>query len=167
MHNYEAWLENGAKKKDAKFFMNCIHEPLIQDKEGKFSDVLILNVVPPAELHLLLGPVNKMYDELEKLWPEVNTWARDCKAFKCCRHGSGFNGNSCMRLINTENLDRLQMIIPAEFDAYVPALRAFGRVVNSCFGLKLSPSYMSDIDYFKRCYLNLGISVTPKVFSMS
>ena len=70
-------------------------------------------------------------------------------------------------MIDPENLDRLQMIIPAEFDAYVSALRAFGRVVKSCFGLKLSSSYMSDIDYFRKCYLNLGISVTPKVTFIS
>ena len=143
--------------------MNCIHEPLFQDQNEDFSDVLILNLVPPAELHLLLGPVNKIYDELEKLWPDIKTWAKECKAFKCCRHGSGFNGNSCMRLINPENLDELQKIIPQEFDMYVPALRAFGKVVKGCFGLALSPSYQADIEQFKKCYLNLGISVTPKV----
>ena len=72
-------MENGANLKNAKLFMNCIHEPLFQDKDGEYSDVLIMNVVPPAELHLLLGPVNKMYDELEKLWPEVSAWAKGCK----------------------------------------------------------------------------------------
>ena len=143
--------------------MNCIHEPLFQDQNEDFSDVLILNLVPPAELHLLLGPVNKIYNELEKLWPDIKTWAKECKAFKCCRHGSGLNGNSCMRLINPENLDELQKIIPQEFDMYVPALRAFGKVVKGCFGLALSPSYQADIEQFKKCYLNLGISVTPKV----
>ena len=143
--------------------MNCIQEPLFHDENEEFTDVLILNLVPPAELHLLLGPVNKMYDELAKLWPEVGGWAKSCKAYKCCRHGSGFNGNSCMRLIDPENLDQLQRIIPQEFDMYVSALRAFGRVVKGCFGLSLSSSYKADIEHFKKCYLNLGISVTPKV----
>ena len=46
---------------------------------------------------------------------------------------------------------------------YVPALRAFGRVVRSCFGLSLDPSYKAHIAHFKKVYLNLGISVTPKV----
>ena len=88
-------------------------------------------------------------------------------AFKCCRQGSGFNGNASMRLINPENLDKLLLVIPQEFDMYVSALRAFGRVVKSCFGLKLSSSYISDIEHFKKCYLNLGISVTPKVTFIS
>ena len=143
--------------------MNCIHEPLFKDDKEEFSDALILYLVPPAELHLLLGPVNKMYDELALLWPEVASWATNCRAFKCCRQGSGFNGNSCMRLIDPENLDKLQRIIPQDFDAYVSALRAFGRVVKSCFGCKLSSSYKADIEHFKKCYLNLNISVTPKV----
>ena len=143
--------------------MNCIHEPLIQDEKNEFSDVLILNLVPPAELHLLLGPVNKMYDELEKLWSGVADWAKSCNAYKCCRQGSGFNGNSCKKLIEPENLDELLSIIPQEFDMYVAALGAFGRVVRSCFGISLSPTYKADIEHFKKCYLNLNISVTPKV----
>ena len=143
--------------------MNCIHEPLFRDDKQEFSDILIMNLVPPAELHLLLGPVNKMYEELEKLWPDVAGWAKSCKAFKCCRQGSGFNGNACMRLIEPENLDKLQKIIPPEVDMYVSALRSFGRVVKSCFGLTLSPSYQADIEHFRKCYLNLDISVTPKV----
>ena len=68
-----------------------------------------------------------------------------------------------MRIIDPENLDKLQRIIPLEFDMFVPALRAFGRVVKSCFGLSLSPTYKADIEHFRKCYLNLGISVTPKV----
>ena len=147
--------------------MNCIHKPLFRDENQEFNDVLILNLVPPAELHLLLGPVNKMYDELEKLWPDVAEWAKSCKAFKCCRHGSGYNGNSCMRLIDPENLDKLLKLIPQEFVMFVSSLRAFGRVVKSCFGLKLSTTYKADIESFRKCYLNLEISVTPKVRSLS
>ena len=145
--------------------MNCIHEPLFQDENQEFNDILILNLLPPAELHLLLGPVNKMHDELEKRWPDVTAWAKSCKAFKCCRAGSGYNGNSCMRLIDPENLDNLLKLIPHELVTYVEALRAFGRVVKSCFGVYLSPTYKSDIEHFKKCYLNLDISVTPKVRS--
>ena len=68
-----------------------------------------------------------------------------------------------MRLIDPENLDKLQKIVPQDFDMFVSAFRAFGKVVRSCFGLVLSPSYKTDIESFKKCYLNLGISVTPKV----
>ena len=124
---------------------------------------MILHLVPPAELHLLLGVVNKLYDEVEKFWSDISEWAKGCKAYKCCRQGSGFNGNSCMKLIDPANLNELQKIIPQEYDMFVSALRAFGRVVKSCFGMALSPSYAADIQHFRKCYLNLGISVTPKV----
>jgi hypothetical protein len=46
---------------------------------------------------------------------------------------------------------------------FVQAFRAFLRVVNSCFGMSLQDGYEEDIIEFKRIYLMLGISVTPKV----
>ena len=46
---------------------------------------------------------------------------------------------------------------------FVHVLRAFNKVVESCFGMKLMDSYRQDITEFKRLYLALGVTVTPKV----
>ena len=46
---------------------------------------------------------------------------------------------------------------------YVAALRAFGRVVVSCFGMELSGDYKQTISRFSKLYREIGISVTPKV----
>ena len=46
---------------------------------------------------------------------------------------------------------------------FVQAFRAFLKVVNSCFGMSLRDGFEEDIIEFKRIYLALDISVTPKV----
>ena len=46
---------------------------------------------------------------------------------------------------------------------YVAALRAFDRVVVSCFGMELSGDYKQTISRFSQLYRELDISVTPKV----
>ena len=144
--------------------MNCVHEPLFYDGTDRLKDELFLFLVPPAELHLLIGPVNTMYKELEDLWPEgIDTWAKDCHAFKQGLHGGEFNGNSCMRLLEPKSIIKLKATIPTEHAAYVDAFQAFGEVVQSCFGYYALPTFRDDIKRFKECYLKLDISVTVKV----
>ena len=46
---------------------------------------------------------------------------------------------------------------------FIHTLRALSRVVESCFGMELGATYISDIKKFKRLYLALGVTVTPKV----
>ena len=46
---------------------------------------------------------------------------------------------------------------------FIHAFRAFSKVVNSCIGVSLQDNYEANILEFKRLYLALEISVTPKV----
>ena len=62
MRNYKKWTAAGSKKIDSKNVMNCTNPPIF--KQSKNST--ILKVIPPPELHLLLGGVNTIYDNLEK-----------------------------------------------------------------------------------------------------
>ena len=144
--------------------MNCVHEGLFWDERDELEkDDLMMNLIPPAELHLLIGPVNTMYKELEELWPgEIDTWAKACHAFKAGLHGGEFNGNSCMRLLHPDSVNMLESMIPIEHAAYVDAFRAFDKVVQSCYGYYVLPSFRKDIEKFKETYLRLDISVTIK-----
>ena len=38
--------------------------------ESVDESMFVLTKIPRSELHLLLGPVNKMLDELCKVWPD-------------------------------------------------------------------------------------------------
>ena len=46
---------------------------------------------------------------------------------------------------------------------FIKALGLFDRIVNACFGMTLKPEYEQLILSFKAVYLELGITVTPKV----
>ena len=46
---------------------------------------------------------------------------------------------------------------------YIQTFRAFDSVVKLCFGVTLQPGYEAAIETFKSTYLDLNISVTPKV----
>ena len=46
---------------------------------------------------------------------------------------------------------------------FVEVLRSFSKVVSSCFGGYLSEEYLNNIIQFRTLYMQLGISVTPKV----
>ena len=47
---------------------------------------------------------------------------------------------------------------------FIQAMRGFNHVVDSCFGNSLSPDYKEAITSFRKVYLELGITVTPKVY---
>ena len=46
---------------------------------------------------------------------------------------------------------------------YIHTFKTFDDVVKRCFGVKLLPGYETAINTFKDTYVNLGITVTPKV----
>ena len=60
-------------------------------------------------------------------------------------------------------MDKLQQIAPLYIQKYVDVLRCLYQVVTSCFGMTLEPDYESVIMKFKEIYVDLGLSITPKV----
>ena len=55
-----------AARKDAKIYGNVIQANMFAGGTIDESTPIIL-LIPPPELHLLIGPVNMMYDELSKV----------------------------------------------------------------------------------------------------
>ena len=51
---HRQFIESGGRLKDANKYANCINEPLLQEAD----DVRIISVIPPGELHLLIGAVD-------------------------------------------------------------------------------------------------------------
>ena len=73
---YLDWCDGGALKLMlsilAMLYMNqCLTESMIY--------TLILDIIPPPELHLLIGPVTNMYNGLAKSWENTEEWAKMCK----------------------------------------------------------------------------------------
>ena len=51
---HRQFVESGGRLKDASKFANCINNPLLNEED----DVRVISVIPPGELHLLIGAVD-------------------------------------------------------------------------------------------------------------
>lgn len=162
--NYQKWRNAGAVKADAKNFKNCIHPPIFTDEK---EDRSLLEIITPPELHLMLGVVNTLYNHLlEKFEKDALMWAEACCVVRDVRHGSSsFNGNSCKTLLEKIDILRSRSSIPGTLN-YVETFDKFKMVVKACFSYDLNPSYKNVIEDFKKSYLQLGISVTPKIHAV-
>lgn len=159
---YDAWVKNGSKKKDAKNYQCCINPPIFSGDDSK----KILDIIPPPELHLMLGVVNTMVDNMEKECEEsTESWIRKCNVKReVANGGTGFNGNSCRTLL--KKVDILRANGDIRCLKYVETFSKFKDVVDACFGVELDPKYCKKIDSFKNSYMDLSISVTPKVHAV-
>ena len=86
--HYLEWRQSGAKPSDCKHFKNCIHHPLLIGNDRK----RIIDIIPPPELHLLMGPFNHMYKHLKNVWPQCEEWANQIHVKQVGYHGGGFIG---------------------------------------------------------------------------
>ena len=155
---YRQFIEAGGDKSIAKQFMNCEHPPLIAGND----DDLILKLLPPAELHLMLGVTNHLVKKLSEKWP-VYKWLEDNLSLKAVEyHGKSFEGPSCNKILQIKNLERMRDALPENLKMFADALMAFSEVKKACFGQNLCPSYGSKIDIFHEKFSVLGISETPK-----
>lgn len=72
----------------------------------------ILEILPPPELHLLLGTVIHLFDHMDTEFPFIATnWAKECNVYRVdvYRGTLGFQGNSCKILL--KNVDKLRRLI--------------------------------------------------------
>ena len=66
------YFEENTNKKEAKHYSNVIHFPIVSNNlENKMP---VIDVLLPSELDLLIGPVNTLYDGLEKVCPRNKDW---------------------------------------------------------------------------------------------
>ncbi len=160
----EAFVAAGSDTKSAKNFDNVIHPPLINMADS----VLILDVIPPMELHLLLGIVNHLFKNLSELWPGAKEWPTLLHIQLQPYHGGHFAGNECHKLL--QNIDILQRLAEkaCAYQAlgFIETLRNFRDVVNACFGSALQRDFKEKIEKFRTSYLFLPITVTPKVHAV-
>ncbi|CAL4159181.1 unnamed protein product, partial [Meganyctiphanes norvegica] len=166
-HCKEKRVLSNVKSFSAKEFKSCVAKPLFNYDD----ELLVLDLVPPMELHLLLGVVNRLYDYMDKALAAAGMsvtskdWSDMLFLSRRHYHGGQFIGNHCSKLL--DEVDSLEMLlIKAEAFIgipYVEAFRAFKQVKDSCFGFNLTPGYEIAIKDFISAYLKLGIPVSLKV----
>ena len=85
------YFDARADKKKAKDFGNVIHPNMFVGGTVNESAPIIL-LVPPPELHLLMGPVNTLYVQLLKISPDCERWSKQLHLKREDCHGGLFNG---------------------------------------------------------------------------
>ena len=158
---WDWYTSDGERTSAAKQYGNVVHIPLLQ---GDLDD-LIINLLPPPELHLLIGPFNTIFKSMESNFPEIAAaWTKHCCVEKEAFHGGHFNGNSSKRLLN--KLDFLRSISPIGCLKYIQCFDSFKTVIHSCYGYSLDENFKDHINEFKVAYMDISIPVTPKVHAI-
>lgn len=147
--HYQDFVDAGANLKNMMAFKNVIHSCLLEYDDEQ----LVLDVIPPPELHLLMGVVNKILDLVIKVWPEVLDWCRSKGITRHGYQGGGLDGNNSKKLL--DKLDELSAIIPIHLLPIVSTLKDFKEIVAGCFGDYLCPLIVSKIESFSKSYVNL------------
>ena len=170
----------GKNKLSTADYFSCVNMPLCDYPDS----TLILDILPPMELHLILGMVNDIYDVLDAILSkkecsvEAKDWSLPLGLKRPALHQGQFNGNQCRTLLN--NRDKLeQLLIKAgAFEVCEPVLKAlatFNEVKKSCFGMDIHLNYKGHIKNFEKAYLelsnyckslNITFNVTPKAHAI-
>jgi hypothetical protein len=155
----QAYRNAGSVLRTAKDFFNCVHSPLLSGDDS----LTLLELIPPPELHLLLGVANKLLDELNAKWGEDQgyQWAKDKGIVRVSWRGGSMEGNQSKKFL--EKTEDLYNVLPDALKPFAVAAKAFNKVRVACFGMNLEANYSDAIEEFRQCYLELDISVTPKV----
>lgn len=160
---YEAWQRSGGRDKDAKLYKNCIHPPICSTNAGEN----IIDIIPPCELHLLIGVVNHVYKNMHdgECKEESLKGAEKCNVSQDVFHGApSFAGNACKTLLNRVDILRASGNIARL--KFSKCLEDFRKVVHSCFTVSLDPKFVEYISEFKKSYSDLKIRITPKVHAV-
>ena len=98
----KAFENSGSDLSKAKFFGNVVHDPIVRGSD----ETLIIDVLPPMELHLLLGIVNHLFKALIAVWQNAERWPASLNIEMSEYHSGQFEGNNCRKLLNNAILSR-------------------------------------------------------------
>ena len=184
--DYNNFVVNGSKIKDAKKYYNVVHEQMLKPNADDFSlNQPILHKIPPPELHLFEGNMNHIIDALSKKVDDLKEQGRVRKTLyrflweppicivKKDYHGGKLNGPNCNKILEDNVLQQLADFLPQEeeFQQYVVTLKAMKNLKKSCFSSKkLDTSIGASFEYkwkehhqkFVDAYSGLNLGKFPK-----
>ena len=147
-----------------------MHKPLLTGNPD--SEIIELLNVPG--LHILLGIVDKLLCEMEKSLFEAqetgivffDTYLKSINLSRVCYQGQHrLEGNGCNQFL--KKIDKLEQCfkensLGLQGAKFITVFREFNKVVDGCFGKKVSSSYKEDIERFSRSFRDLGTKLPVK-----
>ena len=99
--------------------MNVINPRILYLCEN--PDTILENLVPPPELHLLIGFVKSLGILLLDAWPGFDQWLKSKNIFQRGYQGRGWDGNNSNRIL--ANLDNLEVHISSNMPILLPVVQ--------------------------------------------
>ena len=146
-------VENNSRKSKMNHFMNVIYPRILYLDDD--PDTLIQHLVPPPELHILIGMVTTLGCLLMNLWPEFDNFLKTRGVLQRGYQARGWDGNNSNQILKC--LDELEKVVLSEVPRRVPivqCIKDFKAVKDSCFGRTLEPGYQQAIIKFKNSFLS-------------
>lgn len=167
-----AQAHTGAGKLSSKNFASCEHKPLF-DVDDK--TLYIVQVMPPMELHILLGLGNDLFKYLDRKAKNLNCGGavqmllRDIGAKQSKHHGGHFNGNTMIRVL--QSVGRLRSILSRskaleQIGPIIDAMETLDAVRQACFAKTLDDDFEKEIRQLGNLWRQLKLSVTPKAHAL-
>ena len=150
---YSQYAENGYIKKDMKNFMNVINPRILYYEEN--PDTVLEQLIPPPELHILIGFVKSLGVLLLDAWPGFDQWLVSNNIFQRGYQGRGCDGNNSNRIL--KNLDTLEVDVSKSMPMLLPVvqcLKDFRSVKEACFGKALQPDYIRTFTVLRNSFLS-------------
>jgi hypothetical protein len=123
----------------------------------------MLHLVPPPELHIMLGVTNELLDKLNAAWGDDKAykWAHAAGICRQQYHGGCLEGPACVRLLLKAK--ELKAELPTKLQGYASALTALDAVRHACFGQHLVSDFSLKIAQLESCCSKLKLVPTPKM----
>ncbi|XP_047138848.1 uncharacterized protein LOC124814833 [Hydra vulgaris] len=146
-------VENSSKKSNMQHFMNVIYPRILYLDED--PDTLIQHLVPPPELHILIGIVTTLGCLLLDLWPGFDIFLKNSGVLQRGYQGRGWDGNNSNQILKC--VDELERVVLYEYPDLLPivqCLKDLKIVKDSCFGRTLELGHQQAILKFKNSFLS-------------
>ena len=146
-------VENNSKKSNMQHYMNVIYPRILYLEEN--PDTLIQHLVPPPELHLLIGVVSTLGCLLMDIWHEFDDWLKTKNVLQRGYQGRGWDGNNSNKIL--KNLDELDKVVTSQVPQLRPivqCMKDFKKVKDSCFGRTLESDYKLAFAKLKNSFLS-------------
>ena len=179
---YQEALKNykGKVKLSSAPYFNCENTPLYKLHNVDIK-TLVLMLMPPPELHILLGLGNDFFDLIvdrlkaknPKFLDIIHEFLKDFNLEKEVYFCDGktdfpgtFNGPSCAKFLSlVDKLEEYLRKVQGALETVQPiltAMRAFNNVRKQCFTVDLDPNYKNGIREFAHLWIKCERSITLK-----
>ena len=169
-----AQAHKGKNKLSSKEYNSCEHPPLFDPEFLNVDTKLVIEYIPPMELHILLGLGNDVFKVIRDImvglgWAKtLERWVKHLGIKLDDYHGGRFNGNMTELMLQGSNVLRtllgrdLKLQKAARIPLLLQVVDQIEEVRQGCFGQTLDSDFEKEIRILGKLWLKAGLSFTSK-----